>query len=64
MNSKNKKCCVDFDDFLKEYLKNPRNRKGYKRAGEILEIENQFNEILRIMGKKDMFVEVKDMAEY
>ena len=57
-------CSVDFQEILDKHLKNSKNKKGYKRAGEILEIENHFNNLLQVMGKKDMFVEVKDMAEY
>jgi hypothetical protein len=61
---KNKNACVDFDDLLKEKLKDPKFKKGYERAGKILKIENHFNDLLQTMGIKDMFVEVKDMSEY
>jgi len=60
----NTDCYVDFDAYLQEKLKNPEFKKGYKRAGKMLQLENHFNDLLKTMGIKDMFVEVKDMSEY
>jgi len=60
----NTDCYVDFDTYLQEELKDPEFEKGFYRAGEILKLENQLNELLKTMGVKDMFVEVKDMSEY
>ena len=57
-------CYIDFNDILKEKLKNPEFKKHYKKAGEKQKIELQFNELLRTMGKKDLFVEVKNMSDY
>ena len=64
MDNNNDNCCVDFEEYLGEYLKVPENKEGYERAGKILDLENQLNELLRTMGINDMFVEVKDMSEY
>ena len=55
---------IKFDDVLQEYLKDPAFKEGYEKAGEKLALELKFNEMLREMGKKDLFVEVKDMSEY
>jgi len=57
-------CGIDFDNLLNEKLKNPKFKKGFKRADKILKLENNFNALLKTMGIKDMFVEVKDIAEY
>ena len=55
---------MDFDVYLKEQLKDPEFRKGYEYEKEKLNLELQFNEMLRNMGREDLFVEVKDMSEY
>ena len=56
--------CVNFNDVLKENLKNPEFRKHYKRADKKMQLEDNFNELLKTMGIKDMFVEVKDIDDY
>ena len=55
---------VKFDDVLNEQLKDPKFKEGYEREGIKLELELQFNEMLRKMGREDMFVEVKNMSDY
>jgi len=56
--------CVNFNDVLKENLKSPEFRKHYKRADKKMQLEDNFNELLKTMGIKDMFVEVKDIDDY
>jgi hypothetical protein len=57
-------CCVDFEDILKEDLKDPEFRKHYKRAKKRTELAEHFNNTLLLMGIKDMFVEVLDINAY
>jgi hypothetical protein len=57
-------CYIDFDDILKENLKDPEFKKGYKKETKRFNLELKLNEMLQAMGIKDMFVEVKDMDEY
>ena len=57
-------CGINFQEYLKEQLKDTEFKKGYKKAGKRLQIENHFNDLLQTMGIKDMFVEVKDMSDY
>jgi hypothetical protein len=55
---------IKFDDILNEKLKDPEFKKGYEYEKEKFELELKFNEMLREMGREDLFVEVKDMSEY
>ena len=55
---------IRFDDWLNEQLKNPEFKKGLEKEEIKLELELKFNEMLREMGREDLFVEVKDMSEY
>ena len=57
-------CCIDFDDYLKEKLKNPEFKDGLKKAKEKLKLELELNELLQKRGITDFFVEVKRMNEY
>jgi len=55
---------MDFDDYLKNYLKDPETKERYEKEKERFNLELQFNEELRKIGREDLFVEVKDMSEY
>ena len=55
---------MDFDVLLEKHLKDPEFKKGYEKEKERFNLELQFNEQLRQMGREDLFVEVKDMSEY
>ena len=55
---------VKFDDILNEKLKDPKFKKGYKRAEKKLKLENHFNDLLQTMGIKEFFVEVKNISDY
>ena len=53
---------VDFQDFLEEKKQDPEFQERYAKKKEIFEIELQFNEMLRKMGREDLFVDVKEMV--
>ena len=55
---------MDFEVLLKEKLKDPEFKKGYKRAEKKLKLENHFNDLLQAMGVKEFFVEVKNISDY
>jgi len=55
---------MDFDVYLKEQLKDPKFRKGFKRAGRKLELEIELNNLLQQRGIKEFFVEVKNASDY
>jgi len=55
---------VKFDDLINKKLENPEFKERYEKGKEIFNMELLFNEILRNMGREDLFVEVKDMSEY
>jgi hypothetical protein len=57
-------CCVDFDDILKENLKDPEFKKLYKKANKRTELEIHFNNLLQAMGFKDWFVEIINVNAY
>jgi hypothetical protein len=61
---KKNSCGIDFNDILKENLKDPKFRKLYKRAQKRTELAEHFNNTLLLMGIKDMFVEVLDIDAY
>jgi hypothetical protein len=61
---KNRIGCVNFQDILKENLKDPEFRKYYKLANKKTKLEDHFNGLLQAMGIKNLFVEVKDIDEY
>jgi len=46
-------CCIDFDDYLKEKLKNPEFKDGLKKAKEKLKLELELNELLQKRGITD-----------
>ena len=52
---------LDFQDFLDEQKNDPEFQKRYERKKTIFELELQFNEMLRKMGRDDLFVDVKEM---
>ena len=51
MKTKNIKKAIDFDDYLKEQLKDPEFKKGYDEYGRQLEIAYQ---ILQLRKKKKL----------
>jgi len=61
----NTDCCVDFNEYLNEQLKDPEFAKGMERASKKLKLELELNELLRKRGQNNMFfVEVKDIDDY
>jgi hypothetical protein len=53
-----------FNDYLNEQLEDPEFKEKYERGKERFNLEIKFNEMLRDMGKEDLFVEVKEISEY
>ena len=60
----NNDCCVDFNEYLNEKLKDPKFKKGFARADRKLKLELELNELLQQRGIKEFFVEVKNMSDY